>query len=83
VLREDSSLCVAVTSILSGLTPDSRLTFLNGLQGHITPEAVDGGPIAFVNNGDKIVVDAVKRFVITLPFPITLAHELSDLGQSM
>ena len=25
--------------------------------GHVAPEAVDGGPIAFVNDGDKILVD--------------------------
>jgi dihydroxy-acid dehydratase len=27
--------------------------------GHITPEAQDGGPIALVRNGDRIVIDAV------------------------
>jgi len=26
--------------------------------GHVAPEAVDGGPIAFVNEGDRIVIDA-------------------------
>ena len=26
--------------------------------GHVSPEAVDGGPIAFVNDGDRIVIDA-------------------------
>ena len=26
--------------------------------GHIAPETVDGGPIAFVNEGDRIVIDA-------------------------
>jgi dihydroxy-acid dehydratase len=26
--------------------------------GHVAPEAVDGGPIAFVNDGDRIVIDA-------------------------
>jgi dihydroxy-acid dehydratase len=25
--------------------------------GHVAPEAVDGGPIAFVRDGDRIVVD--------------------------
>jgi dihydroxy-acid dehydratase len=25
--------------------------------GHIAPEAVDGGPIAFVRDGDRIVID--------------------------
>ncbi|HVM07999.1 MAG TPA: dihydroxy-acid dehydratase [Acidimicrobiales bacterium] len=28
--------------------------------GHIAPEAVDGGPIAFVEDGDKIVVDVTN-----------------------
>jgi dihydroxy-acid dehydratase len=26
--------------------------------GHVAPEAVDGGPIAFVEEGDRIVIDA-------------------------
>lgn len=29
--------------------------------GHVAPEAVDGGPIAFVNDGDKIRVDISAR----------------------
>ena len=29
--------------------------------GHITPEAVDGGALALVKNGDEITIDAVKR----------------------
>ncbi len=29
--------------------------------GHIAPEAVDGGPIAFVADGDRIVVDIPSR----------------------
>lgn len=29
--------------------------------GHITPEAIDGGVIAIVKNGDKITIDANKR----------------------
>jgi dihydroxy-acid dehydratase len=33
--------------------------------GHITPEAALGGPLALVNNGDRIVIDAVAR-VVTL-----------------
>ena len=28
--------------------------------GHITPEAQDGGPIALVQNGDRITIDATK-----------------------
>jgi len=33
--------------------------------GHITPEAFDGGPIALIEDGDRIVIDAAKS-VITL-----------------
>jgi len=29
--------------------------------GHITPEAQDGGPIALINNGDQITIDAVDN----------------------
>ena len=29
--------------------------------GHITPEAIDGGPIALIINGDSITIDAEKR----------------------
>ena len=33
------------------------------LIGHIVPEAMEGGPIALVRNGDKVVIDAEKRVV--------------------
>ena len=29
--------------------------------GHITPEAYTGGPLALVKNGDRIIIDSVKR----------------------
>ncbi|MNS27915.1 Dihydroxy-acid dehydratase [compost metagenome] len=29
--------------------------------GHITPEAFEGGPIALVENGDRIIIDAQTR----------------------
>ena len=29
--------------------------------GHVAPEAVDGGPIALVKNGDRIRIDIKKR----------------------
>jgi dihydroxy-acid dehydratase len=29
--------------------------------GHVAPEAVDGGPIAFVEDGDRIVIDATSH----------------------
>ena len=31
--------------------------------GHVAPEAVDGGPIAFVSDGDRIVVDIPARSI--------------------
>ena len=29
--------------------------------GHITPEAIEGGPIAIIEDGDQITIDAKKR----------------------
>ena len=31
--------------------------------GHVTPEAIEGGPIAIVENGDRITIDAEKQEV--------------------
>lgn len=31
--------------------------------GHISPEAAEGGPIAFVNNGDEIIIDLPSRTI--------------------
>ena len=31
--------------------------------GHVAPEAVDGGPIAFVRDGDRIVIDVVAHTI--------------------
>jgi len=31
--------------------------------GHVTPEAIEGGPIAIVQNGDRITIDAEKQEV--------------------
>jgi dihydroxy-acid dehydratase len=31
--------------------------------GHVAPEAVDGGPIAFVRDGDRIVIDVVSHTI--------------------
>ena len=31
--------------------------------GHVVPEAQDGGPIALVQNGDTISIDAVKNTI--------------------
>jgi dihydroxy-acid dehydratase len=35
------------------------------LIGHIVPEAMEGGPIGLVQNGDKIIIDAEKRVIDT------------------
>jgi dihydroxy-acid dehydratase len=40
--------------------------------GHIAPEAVDGGPIAFVRDGDQITLDVANR---------TLSVEIDDLDE--
>ncbi|MDP3891408.1 dihydroxy-acid dehydratase, partial [Nocardioides sp.] len=40
--------------------------------GHIAPEAVDGGPIAFVRDGDQITLDVLNR---------TLEVDIPDLEQ--
>lgn len=37
--------------------------------GHVSPEAAEGGPIAFIQNGDKITIDLPNR---------TLNVDLSD-----
>jgi dihydroxy-acid dehydratase len=59
---------LAITGAMTGagrggdaaLITDGR--FSGGTQGfcvgHVAPEAVDGGPIAFVRDGDHIVIDA-------------------------
>lgn len=31
--------------------------------GHVTPEAIEGGPIGLVQNGDTVVIDAVKNTI--------------------
>ena len=36
--------------------------------GHITPEAIDGGTLALIKNGDEITIDADSR-EITLNVP--------------
>ncbi|MDQ6928963.1 MAG: dihydroxy-acid dehydratase [Actinomycetota bacterium] len=41
--------------------------------GHVAPEAVDGGPIAFVADGDRIVIDADVRTIDLLVDDATLA----------
>ena len=33
------------------------------MDGHITPEAQEGGPIAFVRSGDRITIDAETNVI--------------------
>src|SRR5687768_4919199 len=42
--------------------------------GHVAPEAVDGGPIAFVAEGDRIVIDVAAHTIDLQVDPATLAR---------
>ncbi|HEX8580813.1 MAG TPA: dihydroxy-acid dehydratase, partial [Acidimicrobiales bacterium] len=42
--------------------------------GHVAPEATDGGPIAFVRDGDRIVIDVDARTIDVLVDPAELAR---------
>jgi dihydroxy-acid dehydratase len=46
--------------------------------GHVAPEAVDGGPIAFVEDGDRIVIDAGAHTVDLLVDEAVLARRRED-----
>ncbi|HEV8205671.1 MAG TPA: dihydroxy-acid dehydratase [Acidimicrobiia bacterium] len=46
--------------------------------GHVSPEAVDGGPIAFVEDGDRIVIDAGRHTLDLLVDDAQLARRRSD-----
>jgi dihydroxy-acid dehydratase len=46
--------------------------------GHVAPEAVDGGPIAFVADGDPIVIDAEARTIDLLVDEAALARRRAD-----
>jgi dihydroxy-acid dehydratase len=46
--------------------------------GHVAPEAVDGGPIAFVEDGDTIVIDVVGHTIDLLVDEATLAARRAD-----
>jgi dihydroxy-acid dehydratase len=46
--------------------------------GHVAPEAVDGGPIAFVEEGDRIVVDVATHRIDLLVDDDTLAARRAD-----
>ncbi len=49
--------------------------------GHITPEAQEGGPIAHVRNGDKIIIDADKNSIEALVSPEVLASRAKEWKQ--
>jgi dihydroxy-acid dehydratase len=46
--------------------------------GHVAPEAVDGGPIAFVRDGDRIVIDTVAHTIDLQVDPDELAARTAD-----
>ena len=46
--------------------------------GHVAPEAVDGGPIAFVRDGDRIVVDVPTRRIDVVVDPVELARRRAE-----
>jgi dihydroxy-acid dehydratase len=46
--------------------------------GHVAPEAVDGGPIAFIADGDPVVIDVPARTIDVLVDPETLAKRKAD-----
>src|SRR5436305_4460752 len=46
--------------------------------GHVAPEAVDGGPIAFVADGDRIVIDAIDHTIELIGDGAALAMRKAD-----
>jgi dihydroxy-acid dehydratase len=46
--------------------------------GHVAPEAVDGGPIAFVADGDRIVIDVHAKTIELLVDPAELVRRRGD-----
>ena len=48
--------------------------------GHVAPEAVDGGPIAFVADGDRIVIDADAHTIDLLVDDAELAERRRSTG---
>jgi len=79
---------LAITGAMKGagrgvdaaLITDGR--FSGGTQGycvgHVAPEAVDGGPIAFVEDGDRIVIDAEARTLDLLVDDATIAKRKAN-----
>ena len=48
--------------------------------GHVAPEAVDGGPIAFIKNGDKVRIDVKNRKLDLLVDDAELANRKKDFN---
>jgi dihydroxy-acid dehydratase len=46
--------------------------------GHVAPEAVDGGPIAFVRDGDRIVIDVDARTIDLIVDAAEIARRRKD-----
>jgi dihydroxy-acid dehydratase len=46
--------------------------------GHVAPEAVDGGPIAFIADGDPVVIDVPSRSIEVAIDPAALARRKAD-----
>jgi dihydroxy-acid dehydratase len=46
--------------------------------GHVAPEAVDGGPIAFVRDGDRIAIDVTTKSIDLLVDEAELARRKGD-----
>jgi len=79
---------LAVTGAMKGagrgsdaaLVTDGR--FSGGTHGycvaHVAPEAVDGGPIAFVEDGDRIVIDAARHTLDLVVDDATLNRRKAD-----
>jgi dihydroxy-acid dehydratase len=61
---------LSVTAVLMGQSLGQKIALVTDgrfsgatrgfMVGHVTPEAMVGGPIALVKNGDKIIIDATK-----------------------
>jgi dihydroxy-acid dehydratase len=46
--------------------------------GHVAPEAVDGGPIALIEDGDRIVIDAAAHTIDLVVDDETLGQRRAD-----
>ena len=81
---------LAITGALTGagrggdcaLVTDGR--FSGGTRGfcvgHVAPETVSGGPIALVNDGDRIVIDAINGSIELMVDAAELERRLRRVG---